>query len=201
MIQTKSNQFPGQCRPLFHRLLVGAVVCFAIPFLVLWTSWLFGYRVNLSPSLAKGVYRAIDGAPERGTLVEFCPPQTAGYLALRRGYRDSGLCADYGQPLLKPIAALPGDWVFLGPNGLRVANDEFALGFLTPIYNTAPLEKDSQGRPLEHYPFGYYRVKSGEIWVVSSWNAKSFDSRYFGPIPVTAIRHYEREVWTWGKPN
>jgi type IV secretory pathway protease TraF len=28
----------------------------------------------------------------------------------------------------------------------------------------------------------------GTVWVISSFNSRSFDSRYFGPIPASSIR-------------
>jgi conjugative transfer signal peptidase TraF len=153
-------------------------------------AWLAGYRPNLSASLPWGLYRAVD-APTG--LVEFCPPQPWGYIALKRQYRESGVCADYGSPLLKPIAASEGDRVEVSPAGIAVN------GRLLP--NTAPRPVDSMGRPLDHYAFGTYVIRPGEIWVASSWNYKSFDSRYFGPIHVGAIRQYLRPVWTWGRRN
>jgi len=57
------------------------------------------------------------------------------------------------------------------------------------VPNTAPLAADSARRPLEHWPFGHYVVAPGTIWVASSYHPRSFDSRYFGPIPTTAVRH------------
>ena len=55
--------------------------------------------------------------------------------------------------------------------------------------NTAPLSKDTKGRPLEAWPFGRYVVAPGTVWVASSYHPRSFDSRYFGPISTAAIRH------------
>ena len=52
-------------------------------------------------------------------------------------------------------------------------------GLLLP--NTAPKTMDSQGRPMKSWPYGQYRVPLGLVWVASSYNSWSFDSRYFGP--------------------
>jgi conjugative transfer signal peptidase TraF len=151
--------------------------------------WPLGYRINQSPSLPKGLYATV----ARSDLVEFCPPQPWGYNALKREYRESGLCADYGEPLLKPIAAREGDKVEVSAAGIAV-NGKL-------LDNTAPRVKDSKGRLMEHYAFGSYVVGRGEVWVASSWNFKSFDSRYFGPVQLTAVRHYLRPVWVWGQPE
>jgi type IV secretory pathway protease TraF len=52
----------------------------------------------------------------------------------------------------------------------------------TLLRNTAPLEYDTMGRLLSHWPYGRYIVAKGTIWVASSYNPRSFDCRYFGPI-------------------
>jgi conjugative transfer signal peptidase TraF len=114
----------------------------------------------------------------------FCPPQPWEYIAVKRQYQESGVCPDYGSPLLKPIAAREGDRVELSAAGIAVNGHAIA--------NTAPRLRDSMNRPLDHYPFGTYVVQPGDVWVASSWNYKSFDSRYFGPVRLSAIRHYLR---------
>jgi conjugative transfer signal peptidase TraF len=147
---------------------------------------LWGVRINTSPSLPVGVYLVADD--DNGNLVEFCPAEPFAALALRRGYRDPGVCADGGAPLLKPVVARPGDLVQLSVLGISVN------GLLLP--NTAPLAKDTNGRTLQAWPAGRYRVAPGTIWVSSSYHARSFDSRYFGPIHLTAIRHRLRAFLT-----
>jgi len=71
-----------------------------------------GFRLNLTPSLPRGIYRATEGRPERGGLVAFClesPVWTS--LARERGYLGSGSCPSGLRPLLKYLAGLPGDAV------------------------------------------------------------------------------------------
>jgi conjugative transfer signal peptidase TraF len=138
-----------------------------------------GLRINTSPSLPVGLYHVT--ADNSASLVEFCPAEPFAALALRRGYRDPGVCADGGAPLLKPVVAKAGDLVELSALGISVN------GFLLP--NSEPLSKDTKGRVLKAWPFGLYQVAPGTIWVSSSYHARSFDSRYFGPIRTTVIRH------------
>jgi len=140
---------------------------------------LCGLRINASPSLPVGLYLVTDD--HRANLVEFCPAEPFAALALRRGYRDPGVCMDRGAPLLKPVVAKTGDLVELSTLGISVN------GVLLP--NSAALSKDTKGRVLEAWPSGHYRVAPGTVWVSSSYQARSFDSRYFGPIYTTAIRH------------
>jgi conjugative transfer signal peptidase TraF len=137
----------------------------------------FGLRINTSPSLP---ILYVTTAGSAANLVEFCPAEPFAALAIIRGYRDSGICPDGAAPLLKPVVARPGDMVELSARGISVNG---AL-----LSNTAPLSKDTKGRPLKAWPFGRYVVASGTVWVASSYHPRSFDSRYFGPISTAAIR-------------
>ena len=137
-----------------------------------------GLRVNTSPSLPMGLY--ITTADAGANMVEFCPAEPFAAFAIVRGYRDPGICRDGAAPLLKPIVARSGDVVELSARGISVN------GRL--LSNTAPLSKDTKGRPLEAWPFGRYVVASETVWVASSYHPRSFDSRYFGPISTSAIR-------------
>ena len=139
----------------------------------------FGLRINTSPSLPMGLY--IITADADANLVEFCPAEPFATLSIVRGYRDPGTCRDGAAPLLKPVVAKAGDVVELSARGISVN------GALLP--NTAPLSKDTKGRPLEAWPFGRYVVAPGTVWVASSYHPRSFDSRYFGPVSTAAIRH------------
>jgi conjugative transfer signal peptidase TraF len=140
---------------------------------------LVGLRINFSPSLPVGLY--ITTTDARANLVEFCPAEPFASLSIARGYRDRGACSDGAAPLLKPVVASAGDVVELSARGISVN------GELLP--NTAPLLKDTKGRPLLAWPFGRYRVAAGTVWVASSYHPRSFDSRYFGPLSTSAIRH------------
>lgn len=138
-----------------------------------------GVRINTSPSLPVGLYLITQQG--NADLVEFCLTEPFAGLSLVRGYRSGGTCPDGGAPLLKPIIAKSGDVVELSPRGISV-NGQL-------LKNTAPLTKDTRGRPLKSSPFGKFEVAPGTVWVASSHDSRSFDSRYFGPIPTSAIRH------------
>jgi len=146
----------------------------------------FGIRINSSPSLPLGLYAAGMGA--QMDLIEFCPAEPFATFAIVRGYRDDGNCVDGAAPLLKPIVARPGDVVELSERGIAVN--------CRLLPRTAPLHRDSQGRPLSHWPFGQYRVSEGTLWVASSYNDRSFDSRYFGPVDQRLIRGHLRPLLT-----
>jgi conjugative transfer signal peptidase TraF len=141
-------------------------------------------RINTSPSLPIGLYQVASG-PD-ATMVEFCPPEPFGSMANARGYRQAGNCPDGGAPLMKPIVARAGDIVNLSPSGMAV---DYRV-----LPNSAPLTNDTASRPLKPWPFGAYRVQRGTIWVLSSYQSRSFDSRYFGPIPESIVRNHVRAL-------
>jgi conjugative transfer signal peptidase TraF len=145
-----------------------------------------GVRLNYSPSLPVGLYMVT--SDRSADLVEFCPTEPSASLAAERGYRSVGSCPDGGAPLMKPIAAQPGDTVEFSSRGFAVNGKA--------LPNSAPLSVDTDGRSLQHWPFGKYTVKSGAVWVISSYNRRSFDSRYFGPVKGNRIRHHLRALLT-----
>jgi conjugative transfer signal peptidase TraF len=147
---------------------------------------LLGIRINTSPSLPAGLYLVTK--EENANLAEFCPTEPIAALSLVRGYRSPGVCEDGGAPLLKPIIAKRGDLVDLSAHGIRVN------GIL--LANTAPLVKDTKGRPLKSWPFGRFEVAPGTVWVASSYDSRSFDSRYFGPVSTVAIRNRVKVLLT-----
>lgn len=145
-----------------------------------------GVRVNESASLPIGLYRTT--SDQSANLVEFCPAEPFASLSATRAYRGTGTCPDGAAPLMKPIVAVQGDLVDVSRRGVAVN------GRLLP--NSTPLPCDTKNRPLKHFPFGQYHVANGTVWVVSSFNPRSFDSRYFGPLAVDSVRGHLRPLLT-----
>ena len=77
------------------------------------------------------------------------------------------------------MVAVAGDQVTVSAAGLTVNGQN--------LLQSAPLSRDSAGRPIDAYAFGAYRVPAGMAWIVSGYSPNSFDSRYFGPVPVANI--------------
>lgn len=151
-------------------MAIGTVIDLTAPFI----------RVNWTPSLPYGIYlRTNDqSAPD----VEFCISRAqAQDVPLMRGKA----CASGIMPLMKPIIRGNHE-IDLAADGIRVD------GKLLP--NTAPLAKTHEGKPLSHYPYGRYRADANHVWLASTWNSMSFDSRYWGPISPRDIREYERPL-------
>jgi conjugative transfer signal peptidase TraF len=183
MMRGLSDRFFSRARHRAAGWIAVTVACIGIAVFQL-CGWL-GIRLNLSPSLPAGLY-LITNSPAR--LIEFCPAEPFASLAIARGYRDEGTCPDGAMPLLKPIVAEAGDVVDVSDRGIAVN------GCLLP--NSAPLRVDTKERPLPAWRSGHYVVAPGMVWVASSYNPRSFDSRYFGPVPVSSIRDYVRPLAT-----
>jgi len=141
-----------------------------------------GLRVNATPSMPRGLWRVTSAEKplRRGQVVTACPPDTPAMReAVRRGYIPDGSCPGGYEPLVKPVAALAGDRVTVSAAGVAV-NDE-------PIARTAQLALDGAGRRIDPVAAGVYRVARDEVWILSAHDPRSFDSRYFGPVPMASI--------------
>lgn len=145
-------------------------------------------RVNFTGSLPRGLYRTRGGALSRGAIVIACLPASVGNLARERGYLWRGNCPGGSAPVGKIVAAVTGDTVVTSSGGLTVNGHH--------IQNTGVLPRDSEGRELSHIPYATYVVAPGQLWLVSSYNSRSYDSRYFGPVPLAAVRSRIEPVLT-----
>ncbi|MGH7616121.1 MAG: S26 family signal peptidase [Gemmatimonadaceae bacterium] len=112
-------------------------------------------------------------------MVMVCLPSLASAFARSRGFIPPGSCHDGSAPIGKTVAAVAGDTVDVTPVGIAVN------GGLLP--NSRALTIDSEHRPLRAFPFGRFLVGNTQVWLVSSYSARSFDSRYFGPVPLNSI--------------
>jgi conjugative transfer signal peptidase TraF len=144
---------------------------------ILALAWALDIRSNLTASLPLGLYIATDQPTD---YVVFCLGGEPEKIALARQYITPGHCPGGGTPLLKQIAARPGDRVIYSAAGIAV-NGKLLL-------NTAPRLRDGAGRPLTGASFGNYTVPHGAFWVVSSYDQRSFDSRYYSAVPASAVR-------------
>lgn len=124
---------------------------------------------NFSPSEKKGLYIVRkEETYKRGDLVLIHFPDTLRTLAKERKWLKEGM------PLLKRLAAIPGDFVChtmrrLVVNGRQVAKIK---------------ERDRAGRPLPVIS-GCYKVQQGYFLPLGTNSANSFDGRYFGVVSET----------------
>ncbi len=149
-----------------------------------------GIRISTTDSAAPaGVYRIAGHEVRRGELVAACLPLGAAKLGLARGYLRAGDCPGDAEPVDKVIGALPGDLLDIEPGWVSVNGVRFP--------DSATASRDSAGRPLAHVRWGERRVAPGEVWLFGFNDRRSWDSRYFGPVPLAAIRGELKPVVTW----
>jgi conjugative transfer signal peptidase TraF len=117
-------------------------------------------------------------------------PEDWARLGRDRAYLRRGSCPQDSQELIKEIAAVPGDTVSLSPSGLKVNGH--------PIPGTVLREVDASGRALPHPPFGENIVSPDYLWVLGLSRCLSWDSRYFGPVPVNHVRATAIPILTYG---
>jgi len=168
-----------------------ALTCWALTGVLLVFSGgarLAGLRLNTSASAPEGVWRVLplQGEPERGMLVEVCPPVHPAVAAMRDGgYLPPGPCAPGVAAFLKPVAAIAGDLVSIRQGQPVAVNGREVVGTM-PASN------------MPAWPDGDYRVAPGTLWLLSNYSEYSFDSRYFGPVPVFHVRGKAEPVFTRG---
>jgi conjugative transfer signal peptidase TraF len=148
-----------------------------------------GLRINATASMPCGLWRVqVEEPITRGAIVTVCPPDHPDIReAERRGYIPTGFCPGDYEPLVKPVAAVAGDLVTVTPQGIAVDGK--------PVAHTAQLWQDEAGRALHPVPAGSYRVTPGMVWLLSGHDPRSFDSRYFGAVPVANVTGVARPLW------
>ncbi|GLS35455.1 chromosome segregation protein ParM [Mesorhizobium tianshanense] len=138
-----------------------------------WLVW------NASASAHVGLYRIAAGSPARGDLVLAHPPKSVSDLAAERGYLPRNT------PLVKRLAALPGEHVC-------AFNDAIIIGGEIVAHRLAT---DGQGRSLPWWN-ECRQLADHEVFLLGGDKNRSFDSRYFGPVPAANIIGRLAPLWT-----
>ncbi|NNG71992.1 conjugative transfer signal peptidase TraF [Rhizobium laguerreae] len=147
-----------------------------------------GYRLNLTPSEPLGLWHIeqLQRPVAIGDLVFLCPPSTALFEdARQRGYLRRGLCPGGFAPLIKSVAALPGQRIDITDH---VRIDRRA------VPASSVWARDGEGRVLLPDPGGI--VPPHHLFLYSPF-ASSYDSRYFGPVPDSGLLGLARPVFTF----
>lgn len=172
-----------------RRRVIGLICASAAIFIaVVAAGAIGGLRLNLTPSEALGLWRieALDRPVAAGDLVFICPPPSEPFeIARDRGYLRRGLCTGDFAPLLKTVAALPGQRVEIGES---VTVDG------RTVDDSRVRATDGEGRALR--PFSGGVVPPDHLFLHSSF-ASSYDSRYFGPIPASGLLGLARPLLTF----
>ncbi len=173
-------------RPVLKMLGPVIAVAFLVPL-----GRILRLRISLTDSAAPaGIYRIVPGVlVERGQLVGACLPPSIAQEGLARGYLSKGDCPGGAEPVAKIIGALPGDILEVLPGWVSVDGTTFA--------DSAVAARDSIGRPLRHVSWGTHQVAPSEVWLFGFNNARSWDARYFGPVPLSGVRGVLQPILAW----
>ncbi len=153
-------------------------------------AWFSGYRLNMTESFPRGLWRLTDAPIAKGALVLFCPTDAALFERARdAGYLAYGLCEGGFAPLIKRIAAVPGDQVTVTAAGVRI-NDALQA-------KSQKIATDSVGQGVPRAPISDV-VPAGHVLLLSDYSARSYDSRYFGAVPTGRIQGVVVPVLTEG---
>jgi conjugative transfer signal peptidase TraF len=139
---------------------------------------------NASASVPVGLYavQAL-GTPQIDELVIVAPPEPlADFLAARGALPRNVL-------LVKPVAALPGQTICRHDRGITI--DGIARG--------DALAHDRLGRPLPAWD-GCRIVGPAEIFLMNPARPDSLDGRYFGTLPMKALRGRATPLWIPKEP-
>lgn len=157
-----------------------------IPFLL---SNYFAY--NDTPSFPYGFYKYTDKEPERSDYVLACPPNNdTTRIAIQRNYLGAGYCPSGSGYIIKKIEGIEGDRIDIKDIGIYIN------GKLLP--NTAKKRHDMFGKEMPSQLFSsFFTLGAGEFFLISTYNAFSFDARYFGVIQKKQIKTVLIPFLTW----
>jgi conjugative transfer signal peptidase TraF len=136
---------------------------------------------NASDSVPLGWYRI--GATDSlhvGDVVLARLPSDAAAMAARRGYLPERI------PLVKRIGAM-------SPQQVCVRG---GIVHIDGVAQATALAVDRLGRRLPVWR-QCRALHVGELFLLSTTNPASFDSRYFGPVTTSAVIGRARPLWTW----
>ena len=139
-----------------------------------------GYRINLSPSEPRGLWRvlpvrALAGSLVRGDAVGFCAP-VRPYPFLEPGSCRNGL-----MPFLKQIVGIPGDRIAETDRGVTINGQR--------LPHSRPRARSIRNGVRLPQWRGRITLGPGQYWTYGANDPRlSFDSRYWGPLGRARIR-------------
>jgi conjugative transfer signal peptidase TraF len=134
---------------------------------------------NASASVPIGLYAIHPaGRLTAGELLVVRPPAALAQFMASRRYLA------FGVPLIKHVAALPGEIVCR--SGFTITVNGLA--------EAQALNRDARGRKLPVWQ-GCRTVRSGEVFLMNAGIRDSFDGRYFGPVPDSTIIGSATPLW------
>ncbi len=176
--------------PAIKKVLLYSILIFC---LVLVICYCIGLRINVTPSIALGLYVTVDQPIAKGDYVEFCPPIKEPFItAQRRGYIAYGLCPGRLGKLMKKVVGVQEDQVSITSEGVNVNNTYVPYSQLRIA--------DAYGRLLPKLYPQQFQLQPSELFLMSDTTDTSFDSRYFGVIRTASVLNVVRPLFTWSTP-
>ena len=139
---------------------------------------------NSSDSVPRGWYRVgpTESLHVGGIVLARLPTEVAALAAERRYLPERVL-------LLKSIGAMSPQQVCVQDRIVRIDGVALATAF----------KADRQGRTLPVWQ-RCRALHNNELFLLSTTNPASFDSRYFGPVSTSAVIGSAHPIWTWSTP-
>jgi conjugative transfer signal peptidase TraF len=134
---------------------------------------------NASASVPIGLYAVHPaGALRTGELLVVTPPEPLATFLDTRRYLPKGI------PLLKHVAALPGQTVCRMGDTISIDGRDVGVA----------LDRDHLGRSLPVWQ-GCRVIAAGEVFLMNRQSVASLDGRYFGMLPATTIVGRADPIW------
>ena len=157
--------------------MIGATACLGVPWIHPPTRLVY----NASSSVPLGWYVQLPASRiSVGTFVVARLPPAAARLAADRGYLPITV------PIIKLIGADAGERVCERSRVLSVDGRPVARALVA----------DSEGRPLPAWS-GCEYLAHNQYLLLGDGALDSYDSRYFGPVGISAILGRAIPLWTW----
>ena len=132
---------------------------------------------NASTSVPIGLYLIEATRPELSDLALVQLPAGVARLANQRGYLQST------NDVLKPVAAVAGDWV------CRFGTSILVNGQISALAQNA----DGAGRPMPSW-HGCHQLTNSQVFLLSD-PINSSNSRYFGPVAGSQVIGRAHQLW------
>lgn len=137
--------------------------------------------INTTDSMPKGIYLVNEKAnPKLGSIVIFRIPDAAMHHIRERNWLPENT-----QFMIKPMAGMAGDYACTKDGNFRVGRKDFGAIKAT----------DKEGLPLPEINY-CQPISKGKFVAAVAGDGSSFDSRYFGEIPIENIVGQATPIWT-----
>lgn len=183
------NRHIFSTRPIRTRAVKVLLLFYLLVIVILIGLGLCGFRINVTKSYPIGVWKLVQGQTKKGQIVFFCPENNEYFKSLiETNHFQKGSCSGGYRPLIKQVAGVPGDKIETDGNIVKINGKT--------MKNSRILEHDINQWKIPRIAFSGY-IPDGYVWLMSDYSELSFDSRYFGLIPVNNIKGPIKLIWEW----